>query len=138
MLLLLCAAHCKSSMLGAGLTIPITQGRLNLGTWQVCQLGSQVAWDLLELVTWLFVAAKLVGGLQACRHAVALLLGHACADWECQEVTLISRPRFFPLYFQCLWHTERLRCPLRRAYGCVSTETMAATGGQVKQQLYQV
>jgi hypothetical protein len=29
------AAHCKSSMFGAGLTIPITKGRLNLGTWQV-------------------------------------------------------------------------------------------------------
>lgn len=27
-------AHCKSSMFGAGLTIPITKGRLNLGTWQ--------------------------------------------------------------------------------------------------------
>lgn len=27
-------AHIKSSILGAGLTIPITSGRLNLGTWQ--------------------------------------------------------------------------------------------------------
>lgn len=27
-------AHVKSSMIGAGLTIPITEGRLNLGTWQ--------------------------------------------------------------------------------------------------------
>ena len=27
-------AHLKASMLGAGLTIPITDGRLNLGTWQ--------------------------------------------------------------------------------------------------------
>lgn len=27
-------AHLKSSLLGASLTIPITEGRLNLGTWQ--------------------------------------------------------------------------------------------------------
>eukprot|EP00195_Chlamydomonas_chlamydogama_P013897 CAMPEP_0202902516 /NCGR_PEP_ID=MMETSP1392-20130828/16901_1 /ASSEMBLY_ACC=CAM_ASM_000868 /TAXON_ID=225041 /ORGANISM="Chlamydomonas chlamydogama, Strain SAG 11-48b" /LENGTH=119 /DNA_ID=CAMNT_0049589293 /DNA_START=87 /DNA_END=443 /DNA_ORIENTATION=- len=27
-------AHVKSSMFGASLTIPITNGRLNLGTWQ--------------------------------------------------------------------------------------------------------
>lgn len=27
-------SHIKSSLLGAGLTIPITNGRLNLGTWQ--------------------------------------------------------------------------------------------------------
>jgi hypothetical protein len=27
-------AHCKASMMGAGLTVPITNGRLNLGTWQ--------------------------------------------------------------------------------------------------------
>ncbi|GMH39229.1 hypothetical protein BSKO_07127 [Bryopsis sp. KO-2023] len=27
-------AHCKSSMFGCQLTIPITNGRLNLGTWQ--------------------------------------------------------------------------------------------------------
>ncbi|KXZ50690.1 hypothetical protein GPECTOR_15g374 [Gonium pectorale] len=27
-------AHVKASMFGASLTIPITQGRLNLGTWQ--------------------------------------------------------------------------------------------------------
>jgi secondary thiamine-phosphate synthase enzyme len=27
-------AHIKSSLLGAALTIPITHGRLNLGTWQ--------------------------------------------------------------------------------------------------------
>ena len=27
-------AHLKSSMLGAEITIPITNGRLNLGTWQ--------------------------------------------------------------------------------------------------------
>jgi secondary thiamine-phosphate synthase enzyme len=27
-------AHIKSSLLGASLTIPITNGRLNLGTWQ--------------------------------------------------------------------------------------------------------
>lgn len=27
-------AHLKSSILGASLTIPITNGRLNLGTWQ--------------------------------------------------------------------------------------------------------
>jgi len=27
-------AHAKSSILGASLTIPITQGRFNLGTWQ--------------------------------------------------------------------------------------------------------
>jgi hypothetical protein len=29
------AAHCKSSMFGASVSIPITKGRLNLGTWQV-------------------------------------------------------------------------------------------------------
>jgi thiamine phosphate synthase YjbQ (UPF0047 family) len=28
-------AHCKASMMGASLSIPITAGRLNLGTWQV-------------------------------------------------------------------------------------------------------
>ncbi|MCG8312167.1 MAG: secondary thiamine-phosphate synthase enzyme YjbQ [Pseudomonadales bacterium] len=27
-------AHIKSSVLGAGLTLPITDGRLNVGTWQ--------------------------------------------------------------------------------------------------------
>ena len=27
-------AHVKSSLLGASLTIPVTNGRLNLGTWQ--------------------------------------------------------------------------------------------------------
>lgn len=27
-------AHAKSSLVGAGLSIPITNGRLNLGTWQ--------------------------------------------------------------------------------------------------------
>ena len=27
-------AHIKSSLLGASLTIPVTNGRLNLGTWQ--------------------------------------------------------------------------------------------------------
>ena len=27
-------AHIKSSLLGSGITIPITNGRLNLGTWQ--------------------------------------------------------------------------------------------------------
>ncbi len=27
-------AHIKSSILGASLTIPITEGRLNMGTWQ--------------------------------------------------------------------------------------------------------
>ncbi len=27
-------AHIKSSLLGSGLTIPVTEGRLNLGTWQ--------------------------------------------------------------------------------------------------------
>lgn len=27
-------AHAKSTIVGAGLTIPITNGRLNLGTWQ--------------------------------------------------------------------------------------------------------
>ena len=30
------AAHAKSSMFGCSLDIPITAGRLNLGTWQVC------------------------------------------------------------------------------------------------------
>ena len=28
------SAHAKSSMVGVSLTIPITNGRLNLGTWQ--------------------------------------------------------------------------------------------------------
>ncbi len=27
-------AHLKASLLGSGLTVPITNGRLNLGTWQ--------------------------------------------------------------------------------------------------------
>ena len=27
-------AHLKSSLLGCSVTIPITQGRLNMGTWQ--------------------------------------------------------------------------------------------------------
>ena len=31
----LSAAHCKSSMFGCSLNIPITDGRFNLGTWQV-------------------------------------------------------------------------------------------------------
>lgn len=32
-------AHIKSAMFGAGLTIPITQGKLALGTWQGIYLG---------------------------------------------------------------------------------------------------
>ena len=32
-------AHLKSSIIGAELTIPITNGRLNLGTWQGIYLG---------------------------------------------------------------------------------------------------
>ena len=32
-------AHVKSSLLGQSLTIPITEGRLNLGTWQGIYLG---------------------------------------------------------------------------------------------------
>ena len=32
-------AHIKSSLLGQSLTIPITEGRLNLGTWQGIYLG---------------------------------------------------------------------------------------------------
>ena len=31
-------AHAKSSLFGVSLTIPITDGRLNLGTWQVVYL----------------------------------------------------------------------------------------------------
>ena len=33
------SAHAKSSMVGVSLTIPITNGRLNLGTWQGIYLG---------------------------------------------------------------------------------------------------
>ena len=33
------SAHVKSSLLGQSLTIPITDGRLNLGTWQGIYLG---------------------------------------------------------------------------------------------------
>jgi secondary thiamine-phosphate synthase enzyme len=32
-------AHLKASLLGSGLTVPITDGRLNLGTWQGIYLG---------------------------------------------------------------------------------------------------
>ncbi|WP_345992823.1 secondary thiamine-phosphate synthase enzyme YjbQ [Sulfurimonas sp. HSL-1716] len=32
-------AHAKSSLLGVSLNIPITEGRLNLGTWQGIYLG---------------------------------------------------------------------------------------------------
>jgi secondary thiamine-phosphate synthase enzyme len=32
-------AHLKSSILGVSLTIPITNGELNLGTWQGIYLG---------------------------------------------------------------------------------------------------
>ena len=32
-------AHIKSSILGQSLTIPITDGRLNLGTWQGIYFG---------------------------------------------------------------------------------------------------
>jgi secondary thiamine-phosphate synthase enzyme len=32
-------AHAKASLLGCSLTIPITNGRLNLGTWQGIYLG---------------------------------------------------------------------------------------------------
>lgn len=32
-------AHAKSSLLGCSLTIPITNGKLNLGTWQGIYLG---------------------------------------------------------------------------------------------------
>jgi len=32
-------AHIKSLLIGASLTVPITEGRLNLGTWQGIYLG---------------------------------------------------------------------------------------------------
>jgi secondary thiamine-phosphate synthase enzyme len=32
-------AHFKTSLLGASLTLPLTEGRLNLGTWQGVYLG---------------------------------------------------------------------------------------------------
>jgi len=32
-------AHLKSSLFGVSLTIPITDGKLNLGTWQGIYLG---------------------------------------------------------------------------------------------------
>ncbi|RUO72156.1 hypothetical protein CWI80_10165 [Pseudidiomarina sediminum] len=32
-------AHLKASLLGSSVTIPVTQGRLNLGTWQGIYLG---------------------------------------------------------------------------------------------------
>ncbi len=32
-------AHFKTSLLGSSLTLPVTQGRLNLGTWQGVYLG---------------------------------------------------------------------------------------------------
>ncbi|HPN38082.1 MAG TPA: secondary thiamine-phosphate synthase enzyme YjbQ [Melioribacteraceae bacterium] len=32
-------AHVKSALLGSSITIPITQGKLNLGTWQGIYLG---------------------------------------------------------------------------------------------------
>jgi secondary thiamine-phosphate synthase enzyme len=32
-------AHAKSSLIGVSLTIPITNGNLNLGTWQGIYLG---------------------------------------------------------------------------------------------------
>ena len=36
-------AHVKASMMGSSVTIPITNGRLNLGTWQGiwCEAGVQ-------------------------------------------------------------------------------------------------
>jgi len=33
------ASHLKSSLLGSGVTVPVTDGRLNLGTWQGLYLG---------------------------------------------------------------------------------------------------
>ena len=32
-------AHLKASLMGASVTIPISRGRLNLGTWQGIYLG---------------------------------------------------------------------------------------------------
>ena len=32
-------AHLKSSILGSSLTVPVTSGRLNMGTWQGIYLG---------------------------------------------------------------------------------------------------
>nr|WP_274533840.1 YjbQ family protein [Salinivibrio kushneri] len=32
-------AHIKASLLGASITVPISQGQLNLGTWQGIYLG---------------------------------------------------------------------------------------------------
>ena len=29
-------AHAKSTLIGVALTIPITKGKLNLGTWYIC------------------------------------------------------------------------------------------------------
>lgn len=39
-------AHAKSSIIGASITIPITNGRLNLGTWQgiyLCEFRNQAS-----------------------------------------------------------------------------------------------
>jgi hypothetical protein len=42
----LAAAHCKASMFGSSVSIPISNGRLNLGTWQVRRTaGKQAATD---------------------------------------------------------------------------------------------
>jgi hypothetical protein len=41
-------AHVKSSMFGASVTLPVTNGRLNLGTWQVpcsfCWKSRRLCW----------------------------------------------------------------------------------------------
>lgn len=83
--LLVFAAHCKSSMFGAGLTIPITKGRLNLGTWQVRHAVFNIRGCSRVLIGWmdaLGVVAELCVGLQAS----GLPACSSIAAWECTQL----------------------------------------------------
>ncbi|KAE8656494.1 UPF0047 protein C4A8.02c [Hibiscus syriacus] len=42
-------AHIKSSMFGCALTVPITDGKLNMGTWQVHHVQQNVDNDHIQL-----------------------------------------------------------------------------------------
>lgn len=96
-------AHVKSSMLGASVTIPITSGRLNLGTWQVPRPGG--------------------GRQRRCPCPTARTHGPvaSCRTPPARVMTLR------PLKVTSCTSPSHTRAP-HRASGCANTEITAAAG----------
>ena len=63
-------AHVKSSMFGASVTVPITNGRLNLGTWQACGRPCCAASYPQPCVAWLRMAASNTGRYDSAQRRV--------------------------------------------------------------------